>query len=171
MSMFTLAISCLTTSNLPWFMDLTFQVVLYSIVLYFHHQSHPQLAYFSLWLRLFILAGVISPLSSSSILGIFQPGEFLFQCPLLLPFRAVHGVLKARILSGSPFSSPVDHILSECRRFVTLCRRQWQDHPQGKEMQKGKMVVWGCLINSWEKMLKAKEKRKAIFIWMQSCKE
>ena len=26
MSMFTLAITCLTTSNLPWFMDLTFQV-------------------------------------------------------------------------------------------------------------------------------------------------
>ena len=26
MSMFTLAISCLTTSNLPWFMSLTFQV-------------------------------------------------------------------------------------------------------------------------------------------------
>jgi len=26
MSMFSLAISCLTTSNLPWFMDLTFQV-------------------------------------------------------------------------------------------------------------------------------------------------
>ena len=26
MSMFILAISCLTTSNLPWFMDLTFQV-------------------------------------------------------------------------------------------------------------------------------------------------
>ena len=26
MSMFTLAISCLTTSSLPWFMDLTFQV-------------------------------------------------------------------------------------------------------------------------------------------------
>ena len=26
MSMFTLAISCSTTSNLPWFMDLTFQV-------------------------------------------------------------------------------------------------------------------------------------------------
>ena len=26
LSMFTLAISCLTSSNLPWFMDLTFQV-------------------------------------------------------------------------------------------------------------------------------------------------
>ena len=44
---FTLAISCLTTSNLPWFMELTFKVpmqyCLYSIRLYFHHQSHPQL--------------------------------------------------------------------------------------------------------------------------------
>ena len=28
MSMFTFAISCLTTSNLPWFMDLTFQVLM-----------------------------------------------------------------------------------------------------------------------------------------------
>ena len=47
MSVFTLALFCLTTSNLPWFMDLTFQVpmqiVLYSIRLYFHHLSHPQL--------------------------------------------------------------------------------------------------------------------------------
>jgi len=25
-----------------------------------------------------------------------------------------------------------------------------QDHPQEKEMQKGKMVVWGGLTNSWE---------------------
>ena len=26
-----------------------------------------------------------------------------------------------------------------------------QDHPQEKEMQKGKTVVWQGLINSWEK--------------------
>ena len=26
-----------------------------------------------------------------------------------------------------------------------------QDHPQEKEMQKGKMVVWGGLTNNWEK--------------------
>ena len=42
MPMFTLAISYLTTSNLPWFMDLSFQVPIqycsYSIRLYFHHQ-------------------------------------------------------------------------------------------------------------------------------------
>ena len=47
MSMFTIAISCLTTSNLPWFMDLTFQVpiqyCLYNIRCCFYHQSHPQL--------------------------------------------------------------------------------------------------------------------------------
>ena len=26
-----------------------------------------------------------------------------------------------------------------------------QDHPKEKEMQKGKMIVWGGLTNSWEK--------------------
>ena len=31
---------------------------------------------FLVWLRLFILSGVISPLTSSSILGTYQPGEF-----------------------------------------------------------------------------------------------
>ena len=47
-----------------------------------------------------------------------------------------------------------------------------QDHPQEKEMQKGKMVVWGGLISSWvkEEKLKVKEK-KDIPIWMQSSKE
>ena len=34
-----------------------------------------------------------------------------------------------------------------------------QDHPQEKEMQKGKMVVWGGLTDSWEEKLKAKEKK------------
>ena len=62
---------------------------------------------FLLWLPLFILSGVISPLISSSILGTYQPGEFILQYPILLPFRTVHGVLKARILKwfASPFSN------------------------------------------------------------------
>ena len=38
------------------------------------------------WLRLFILSGVISPLICSIILGTYQPGEFIFQCPIFLPF-------------------------------------------------------------------------------------
>ena len=29
--------------------------------------------------------------------------------------------------------------------FVTLYRRQGEDHPQEKEMQKSKMAVWGGL--------------------------
>ena len=32
---------------------------------------------------------------------------------IFLPFRTVHGILKARILKCLPFPSPVDHILSE----------------------------------------------------------
>ena len=55
---------------------------------------------FLLWLRLFILSGVISSLISSSILGTYRPGEFIFQCPFFLPFHSVHGVLKARISSS-----------------------------------------------------------------------
>ena len=62
---------------------------------------------FLLWLHPFILSGVISPLYSSSMLGTYQPGEFLLQCPIFLPFHKVHGVLKARILKwfAIPFSS------------------------------------------------------------------
>ena len=62
---------------------------------------------FLLWLHPFILSGVISPLISSSILGTHQPGEFLFQYPIILPFHTVHTVLKERILRwfAIPFSS------------------------------------------------------------------
>ena len=83
MSMFTLAISCLTTSNLPWLMDPTFQVPkqYYSlqrqtfIRLYFHHQK---------WVKW---------------------SEVAQYCPTLcdpidcsLPGSSVHGILQARIL-------------------------------------------------------------------------
>ena len=77
---------------------------------------------FFLWLRLFILFGVISPLTSSSILGTYWPGEFLFQCPIILPFHTVHGVLKARILKWFAIPSPVDHILSD---LSTMTRPSW----------------------------------------------
>ena len=36
-------------------------------------------------------------------------------------------------------------------RFITLYRKWLSKHPQEEEMQKGKMVVWGGLTNSWEK--------------------
>ena len=58
-------------------------------------------------LCIFIYPGVISSLISSSILGTYRPREFIFQCPIFLPFHTVHGVLKARILKwfAIPFSS------------------------------------------------------------------
>ena len=90
MSTLTLAISCLTTTNLPWFMDLTFQVPMQycsftaSDLASFTSPIHNWVL-FLLWLHAFILSGVISPLISSSILGTYWPGEFLFQYPIILP--------------------------------------------------------------------------------------
>ena len=45
-------------------------------------------------------------------------------------------------------------------RFVTLYRRQDQDHPHRKEKQKSKMAVWGGLTNSCEKKRSKKQGRK-----------
>ena len=57
---------------------------------------------------------------SSSILGTYRPGEFIFQCPIFLSFHTVHGVLKARILKwfAIPFSSA--HILSDLSTMTPL---------------------------------------------------
>ena len=49
----------------------------------------------------------------------YGPGEFLFQYPIISPFRTIHGVLKARIL---PFPSPVGHILLE---LSTMTHPSW----------------------------------------------
>ena len=132
MSMFTLSISCLTTSNLPWFMDLTFQVPMQYCSL--QHQTLPLSpvtsttgccfcfgSISSFFLEFFIL----SPLISSSILGTYRPGEFIFQCLIFLPFHTVHGVSRQEYWNGLPFLSPVDHILSEvstmtCPSWVAL---------------------------------------------------
>ena len=35
-----------------------------------------------------------------------------------------------------------------------------QDHPQEEEMQKGQIVVWGGLTNSWEKKRSERHRRK-----------
>ena len=55
-------------------------------------------------------------LISSSILGTYWPGEFLFQYPIIVPFHTVHGVLKARILKwfAIPFSSGPHSVRMNC---------------------------------------------------------
>ena len=67
---------------------------------------------FLLCLCLFILFGVRSPLISSSILGTYWPGDFIFQCPIFLPFILFMWFSRQEYWSGLPFPSPVDHLLS-----------------------------------------------------------
>ena len=90
-------------------MDLTFQVPMQCCslqhrILLLSPVTSTTGCCFSLWLCLFIPSGVISPLTSSSILGTYHPGEFIFQCPIFLAFHTVHGL---------PSPSPLDHVLSE----------------------------------------------------------
>ena len=126
MSMFTRAISSLTASSLPWFVNLTFQVS-YAILPFTSSDftsitSHIHTwVLFMLWLHPFILSGVISPLISCSILGTYRPGEFIFQCHIFLPFQTVHGVLKARILKwfDIPFSSGLHFVRTLARTCLS----------------------------------------------------
>ena len=124
MSVFTLAITCLTNSNLPQFMDLTFQDLTFQLHtccnIAFSASDLASITspihnwvWFLLWLSLFILSGVISPLISSSMLDTYQPGEFMFQWAIFLPFHTVHGVFNTRTLKWFAIPSPVEHILSE----------------------------------------------------------
>ena len=92
--MFTFANYCLTTSNLPCFMNLTFPIpmqycsLLHQILLS-SPDNIPNWALFPLWPSCFILSGVVSscpPLFPSSTLDTFQPGGLIFQCHSVLPF-------------------------------------------------------------------------------------
>ena len=71
-------------------MDLTFQVPMQYCFLQhrtcFFHQSHPQMGIFFALAPSLHSFGVFSPLFSSSILGTYQPGEFIFQCHIFFLF-------------------------------------------------------------------------------------
>ena len=91
--MFTLAISCLTTSNLLWFMDLTFQVPMqyYSLQYWIllSLQTHPWLGIISTLTHLLHSSWSYSNCPSlfpSSILDTFRPEAVIFQCHIFLPF-------------------------------------------------------------------------------------
>ena len=110
MSVFTFAISCLTMSSLPWFMDLTFQVpVQYYTALDFAFTTRHihNWASFLLLSSHFIISGAISNcpqlFSGSTLGGYSQPG--VFTCHIFLPFHTIHEVLTARILEWFAISS------------------------------------------------------------------
>ena len=118
MSTFTLAISCLTTSNLPWIMDLTFQV---------------RMQYCSLQHQTFLLSPVTSTTAccfcfcsvSSFFLELFLHwSPVAYWAPTYLgcsSFSVLHfchfilfmGFSRQEYWSCVPFPSPVDHVLSE----------------------------------------------------------
>ena len=127
MSTFTLAISCLTTSNLPWFMDLTFQVAM---------------QYCSLQHRTLLLSPVISTTGccfcfgsvSSFFLELFlywtpvaywaptDSGSSSFSFLSFCLFMLFMGFSRQEYWSGLPFPSPVDHILSD---LSTMTHSSW----------------------------------------------
>ena len=125
--MFTFAISCLTTSNLPWFMDLTFQVPMQYCSL--EHQILPCSLVTSttghcfsfgsaslFFLELFLHSSPVAywaptDLGSSSF-------SVLSSC-LFIPFM---GFSRQEYRSVLPFPSPVDHVLS---KLSTLTCPSW----------------------------------------------
>ena len=116
--MLTLAISCLTTSNLPWFMDLTFQVPLQYCSLQhwtllpspvpfttgccFYFGSIP-----SFFLELFLHW---SPVANWALTEL---GSSSFSVISFYLFILFMGFSRQEYRSGLPFPSPVDHVLSD----------------------------------------------------------
>ena len=127
MSMFTLAISCLTTFNLPWFMDLTFQVPMHYCSLQHWTLLPPPVT--STTEYCFCFGSV-----SSFFLELFLHWSLVaYQAPTdlgsssfsVLSFCLFVGFSRKEYWSGLPFPSPVDHILSElstmtCSSWVAL---------------------------------------------------
>ena len=118
MSMFTLAISCLTTSNLPWFMNLTFWVPMQYCSL--HYQTLLPSSVISTTGYCFCFGFV-----SSFFLELFHhsfpvaywaPSDLGSSSLIVIPFclfTVFTGFLRWEDLDSLPSHSPVGHILSE----------------------------------------------------------
>ena len=130
MSTFTLAISCLTTSNLPWFMDLTFQVP----VQYCSWQHRTLLllpvtsttgycvcfgSIPSFFLELFLHWSPVAYWTPTNLGS--SPFSILSFCLFIL----FMGFSRQENCSGLPFPSPVDHILSDLSTMTLL---SWVAH-------------------------------------------
>ena len=118
MPTFTLAISCLTTSNFalihgPNIPD-SYAILLFTASDFTSITSHiHNWMLFLLWFRLSVLSRVFSPLISSSILDIYHPGSSSFGVLYFCLFILLMGFSRQEYWSGLPFPSPVDHIFSE----------------------------------------------------------
>ena len=124
--MFTLAISCLTSSNLPWFMDLTFHVLMQYCSL--EHQTLLPSPVTSTTGCCFLFGSISSfflelclhwsPVACWTPTDLGASFSVLSFCLFIL-FR---GFSRQEYWSGLPFPSSVDHILSE---LFTMTRLSW----------------------------------------------
>ena len=127
MSMFTLAISFLTTSNLLWFMDLAFQVPMQYCSL--QHCSLLPLLVTSTTGHCFHLGSVSSLFLElflhSSPVACWVPmnlGSSSFSVISFCLFILFIGFSRQNYWSHLPFPSPVGHVLSE---LSTMTRPSW----------------------------------------------
>ena len=118
MLMFTLVISCLTTSNLPWFRDLACQIPMqYYSLQHWTFLSPPETSttgccfcissasYFLL--ELFLLSSPVEYWTPTDL------GSSSFTLISFSIFILFMGFSRKECWSGFPFPSPVDHVLSE----------------------------------------------------------
>ena len=123
--MFTLAISYLTTSNLPWFMDLTFQVPVQYCSLQ-HQTLFPSPvtsttgccscfgSISSFFLELFLHSSPVAYYAPTSL------GNSFFSVRTFCLFILFLGFLRQEYWNGLPFPSPADLVLSELSTMTCL---------------------------------------------------
>ena len=116
MSIFTLAISCLTTSNLPWLLDLTFQVPIQYCSL--QHQTLLPSLVTSTSVCCFCFGSVslffLEFFLHWSPVAYWAPtnlGSSAFSVLSFFLFILFMGFSRQVYWSGLPFLSPVDHVL------------------------------------------------------------
>ena len=125
MSMFTLAISCLITSNLPWVMDLTFQVPMQYCSLQ-HQTLLPSQVTFTT--RCCFCFGSISSFFLELFFHWFPVaywaptdlGSSSFSVLSFCLFMLFTGFSRQEYWSGLPFPFLADHVLSELSTMTIL---------------------------------------------------
>ena len=141
MSTFTLAISCLTTSNLPWFMDLTFQVPIPYCSL--QHQTLLSTQVTSTTWCCFCFGSISSffleLFPHFSLVKYWAPTDLGSSSFSVLPFCLFilfMGFSRQECWSGLPFPSPVGRLLSElstmtcpsCAALHSMAHSHWVRH-------------------------------------------
>ena len=169
MLMFTLDISCLTTSNLPWLVNLKF-LVYYAILLFmalnltFITRNIPNSVSFLLWPAashfLELMSNCLCPVAYWTYSNLAR-GRARLPVSCLLLFYTVHGVLAARIPEWFDIPIQVDHVLSElftltlpfcvtlhsmAHSFIELCELL---HHDKAVIHEGCYVIYSPLVFSF----------------------